>query len=224
VLSTEQTRELCLSVVDKLVALHKVDYSAAGLDDLGKGEGYCERQVKGWSGRYSKAKTWNVPSFKKFMSMLDGNTPKEVQICVNHNDFRFDNVVLNPADPSSVLGILDWEMATLGDPLMDLGSALAYWVQADDDRFLRSTRRQPTHLPGMLSRDEVVSYYSEKMGLKVDNWAFYEVFGLFRLAGIIQQIYYRYYHKQTNNPAFKNFWVVVWYLDRRCQRIIRERG
>jgi aminoglycoside phosphotransferase (APT) family kinase protein len=222
VLSAEQTRDLCLSVVDKLVALHQVDYRAAGLEDLGKGEGYCERQVKGWSGRYSKAKTWNVPSFKKVMSWLAANTPSDVRSCVIHNDFRFDNVVLDPANPSSVLGILDWEMATLGDPLMDLGSALAYWVQADDDRFMRSTRRQPTHLPGMLSRDEVLEYYSEKMGLKIDNWAFYEVFGLFRLAGIIQQIYYRYYHKQTNNPAFKNFWVVVWYLDRRCRRIIRE--
>ncbi len=224
ILSPGQTRDLCLSVVDKLVALHQVDYRAAGLDSLGKGDGYCERQVKGWSGRYTKAKTWNVPSFKKVMAWLDENTPSDVRSCVIHNDFRFDNVVLNPANPSAVLGILDWEMATLGDPLMDLGSALAYWVQADDDRFLRSTRRQPTHLPGMLSRDEVLKYYCEKMGIKVDNWAFYEVFGLFRLAGIIQQIYYRYYHKQTDNPAFKNFWVVVWYLDRRCRRIIRERG
>jgi aminoglycoside phosphotransferase (APT) family kinase protein len=221
-LSPDQTRELCLSVVDKLVALHQVDYEAAGLSSLGKGDGYCERQVRGWTGRYQKSKTWNVPSFKKVMTWLESNTPKDVRTCVIHNDFRFDNVVLNPDDPSEVLGILDWEMATLGDPLMDLGSALAYWVQADDDKILRATRRQPTHLPGMLSRDEVVSYYCEKMGLSADNWAFYEVFGLFRLAVIIQQIYYRYHHKQTSNPAFKNFWLIVWYLDRRCRRIIRE--
>ena len=221
-LSAEQTRELCLSVIDKLVALHQVDYQSAGLASLGKGDGYCERQVRGWSGRYQKSKTWNVPSFKKVMAWLADNTPTDVQTCVIHNDFRFDNVVLNPENPAEVLGILDWEMATLGDPLMDLGSALAYWVQADDDKILRATRRQPTHLPGMLSRKEVVSYYCEKMGLNADNWAFYEVFGLFRLAVIIQQIYYRYHHKQTNNPAFKNFWLIVWYLDRRCRRIIRE--
>ncbi|CAA0079432.1 Uncharacterised protein [Zhongshania aliphaticivorans] len=221
-LSAEQTRDLCLSVVDKLVALHQVDYGLAGLASLGKGEGYCERQVRGWSGRYQKSKTWNVPSFKKVMAWLAENTPGDVRTCVIHNDFRFDNVVLNPEQPSEVLGILDWEMATLGDPLMDLGSALAYWVQADDDKVMRATRRQPTHLPGMLSRDEVVAYYCEKMDLSIDKWPFYEVFGLFRLAVIIQQIYYRYHHKQTDNPAFKNMWLVVWYLDRRCQRIIRR--
>lgn len=221
-LSAEQTRDLCLSVLDKLVALHQVDYESAGLASLGKGEGYCERQVRGWSGRFQKSKTWNVPSFKKVMHWLAANTPADVRSCVIHNDFRFDNVVLNPDNPSEVLGVLDWEMATLGDPLMDLGSALAYWVQADDDKIMRATRRQPTHLPGMLSRKEVVSYYCEKMGLSTENWAFYEVFGLFRLAVIIQQIYYRYYYKQTRNPAFKNFWLIVWYLDRRCQRIIRE--
>jgi len=121
VLSAEQTRDLCLSVVDKLVELHQVDYRAAGLEDLGKGEGYCERQVKGWSGRYSKAKTWNVPSFKKVMSWLAANTPSDVRRCVIHNDFRFDNVVLDPANPSSALGSTDWEMPTRGDPRMALG-------------------------------------------------------------------------------------------------------
>lgn len=223
-LSPEQTRELCLSVIDKLVALHQVDYCEAGLEQLGKGQGYCRRQVEGWCDRYSRAKTWNVPSYKKVMTWLRENTPEDVRTCVIHNDFRLDNVILDPQEPSRVIGILDWEMATLGDPLMDLGSALAYWVQADDDRMLRATRRQPTHLPGMLSRDEVVAYYCEKMGLQVDNWAFYEVFGLFRLAGIIQQIYYRYHHKQTRNPAFKNFWLLANYLYWRCRRIIREQG
>jgi aminoglycoside phosphotransferase (APT) family kinase protein len=223
-LDEAQTRDLCVSIIDKLIALHQVDYHAAGLDSLGKGEGYCHRQVQGWSSRYTKAKTWNVPSFKKVMKWLDANTPEDIKTCVIHNDYRLDNAVLNPEQPSEVLGILDWEMATLGDPLMDLGSALAYWVQADDDKMMRSTRRQPTHIPGMLSRQEVVDYYCDKMGFTTDKWAFYEVFGLFRLAGIIQQIYYRYYHKQTNNPAFKKFWLIVWYLDRRCQRIIREQS
>lgn len=223
-LDPEQTRKLCLSVIDKLVALHQVDYQAAGLEQLGKGAGYCHRQVEGWCDRYRRAKTWNVPSYKKVMTWLRDHTPEDVGTCVIHNDFRLDNVILNPQQPSEVIGILDWEMATLGDPLMDLGSALAYWVQADDDRMMRATRRQPTHLPGMLKRDEVVEYYCNKMGLQVDNWAFYEVFGLFRLAGIVQQIYYRYHHKQTRNPAFKNFWLLVNYLYWRCRRIIRERG
>ncbi len=116
-------------------------------------------------------------------------------------------------------------MATLGDPLMDLGNSLAYWVQADDDRVARSTRRQPTHLPGMLTRRELVDAYFERSGReRPDNWVFYEVYGIFRLAVIVQQIYYRYHHRQTRNPAFKHFWFLVWYLDRRCRRLIRSGG
>jgi aminoglycoside phosphotransferase (APT) family kinase protein len=120
--------------------------------------------------------------------------------------------------------VLDWEMATLGDPLMDLGNSLAYWVHADDSKFLMSTRRQPTHLPGMLRREEVVEYYLDRMKLKPDNWVFYEVYGLFRLAVIVQQIYYRYHHKQTRNPAFKNFWLLANYLDWRCKGMIKRSG
>ncbi|MGM7374646.1 phosphotransferase, partial [Acinetobacter baumannii] len=110
-----------------------------------------------------------------------------------HNYWRFDNVILDPKHPTEVIGVLDWEMATLGDPLMDLGSALAYWVEPTDNMIFRSTRRQPTHLKGMFSRKEVVDYYLQKTGLEPQNWTFYEVFGVFRLAVIAQQIYYRYY-------------------------------
>jgi aminoglycoside phosphotransferase (APT) family kinase protein len=116
-------------------------------------------------------------------------------------------------------------MATLGDPLMDLGNALAYWIHDDDNSLLKATRRQPTHMPGMLRREEVVDYYLSKTGYQVDRqgqWVFYEVYGLFRLAVIVQQIYFRYHHKQTNNPAFKNFWVLVNYLDWRCKGLIKR--
>ncbi len=223
-LDTDKTRELCLNVIDTLIALHKVDVNASGLSSLGKGAGYSARQIKGWSDRYQKARTWNVPKYTGIMSWLEKNTPEDVATCVVHNDFRFDNVVLDPSQPTKVIGVLDWELATLGDPLMDLGNSLAYWVQADDDFFARKTRRQPTHLPGMLTRREVVDYYCEKMALSPKNWAFYEVYGLFRLAGILQQINYRYHHKQTRNPAFKHFWLLVNYFHWRCSRIIRESG
>lgn len=116
-----------------------------------------------------------------------------------------DNVVLDAADPTRVLAILDWEMATLGDPLMDLGNSLAYWVPADDDPIARATRRQPTHLPGMWSRRQVVDHYCARMGLTPANWTFYEVYGVFRLAAIAQQIYYRYHWRETRNPAFRWF-------------------
>ncbi len=221
-LDAAQVRQLCTHVLDKLIELHRVDYRAAGLESLGKGAGYARRQVEGWSERYLKAKTWNVPGFRRVREWLAANIPDDVATCVIHNDWRFDNVVLAPDDPTRVIGVLDWEMATLGDPLMDLGSALAYWVQADDGRLMRSTRRQPTHLPGMLTRREVVAYYLERSGLATPNWVFYEVFGLFRLAAIIQQIYFRYHHGQTRNPAFKRFWLLVNYFDFRCRRLLRE--
>jgi aminoglycoside phosphotransferase (APT) family kinase protein len=223
-LSPEQTRQLCYTLIDTLVDLHQVDPVAAGLADLGRGEGYVERQVSGWTGRYRKAKTWNVPGYERVMVWLEANRPADVRTCVIHNDFRLDNVVLAPDDPLRVVGMLDWELATLGDPLMDLGSALAYWVQADDDWSFRRFRLQPSDGPGMLSRDEIVRYYGEKAGLKAENWAFYEVFGLFRLAVIMQQIYYRYHHKQTRNPRFKNLWLPVNLLERRCRRIIAKAG
>jgi aminoglycoside phosphotransferase (APT) family kinase protein len=217
-------KKLCLNVIDKLIELHDVDIDAAGLSALGKGAGYARRQIEGWTERFNKANTWNVPRFKKVSDWLLANTPSDSAACLIHNDFRFDNVVLDPIESTRVVGVLDWEMATIGDPLMDLGNTLAYWIQADDDWFARSTRRQPTHLPGMLSRAEVIAYYCERRGLKPTNMAFYEVYGVYRLAGIVQQIYYRYHHKQTTNPAFKRFGVLATYLGWRCGRIIKRAG
>jgi aminoglycoside phosphotransferase (APT) family kinase protein len=217
-----RVHELCLNVLDQLIALHQADYKAAGLESLGKGKGYCKRQVDGWDARYEKSLTWNVPRFHKVRAWLKANTPDDSRICIIHNDWRFDNVVLSPQDPTKVIGVLDWELATLGDPLMDLGTMLAYWVQADDNFILRAARRQPTHLPGMLRRQEVVNYYLERTGLEADNWTFYEVFGLFRLAVIAQQIYYRYHHRQTDNPAFRHFWLMVHALNWRCRQLIRQ--
>lgn len=219
-LDRAQTRTLCTNVIDKLVELHRADASA--LASLSKGPGYPRRQVEGWADRYTKARTWNVPTFARVIDWLKAHTPDDLASCVIHNDWRFDNVILDPGEPTRVIGVLDWELATIGDPLMDLGSALAYWVHDDDPLLMRMSRRQPTHLPGMLRREEVVAYYLDKTGLKPASWAFYEVFGLFRLAGIIQQIYYRYHHGQTTNPAFKRFWIFNNYFDWRCQRIIRK--
>lgn len=217
-------------MLDALIDLHQVDYHGTELESLSKNTGktdpnqpgYCQRQVEGWDRRYEKARTLNVPSFKLVRRWLKNNLPADSKTCVIHNDWRFDNVILDPKNPTHVIGVLDWEMATLGDPLMDLGSALAYWVQANDNVILRTMRRQPTHLPGMLSRKEVVQYYLDKTGMQTSNWTFYEVFGMFRLAVIAQQIYYRYYHKQTRNPAFKNFWLIVHALHVRCLKLMAQ--
>lgn len=222
-LDKEQTRQLCLNVIDKLIELHSIDISTTGLNTFGKGKGYCERQINGWSERYKKAKTWNVPKFEKVMNWLKANITTEERSCLIHNDFRFDNVILDAENPMKIIGVLDWEMATIGDPMMDLGNTLAYWVQADDDIMAKSTRRQPTNIPGMLTRKEVINYYCDKMGFEPKNFTFYEVYGLFRLAVIAQQIYYRYYHKQTNNKAFKNWWILVHYLNWRCNKLINTK-
>jgi len=219
-----RTHALCESVVDRLVELHRVDVVATGLESLGKGPGYPRRQIEGWSQRYEKARTWNVPSFRRVRAWLAERVPEDAGRCVIHNDYRFDNVVLDASDPTRVVGVLDWEMATVGDPLMDLGAALAYWVESDDDWIARRMRRQPTHAPGMLRRAEVVERYLDAMGLRAADWPFYEVYGLFRVAVIAQQIYYRYHHGQTRNPAFRSFWVLVRYFHWRCSRVMAQRG
>jgi aminoglycoside phosphotransferase (APT) family kinase protein len=214
-------RRLSQSAIDRLVELHQVDPRAAGLDDLNRGQGYVRRQVDGWSERFRAARTRNVPSFERVMRWLSDRQPADVGSCVIHNDFRLDNLVLDPGGPARIVGVLDWEMATIGDPLMDLSGALAYWVQSDDDRVMQALRRQPTHLPGMLTRAQVVEHYRAATGREIAHWSFYEVFGLFRLAVIIQQIYRRYQRRETRNPAFRHYWLAVRYLDRRCRRIAR---
>ena len=153
---------------------------------------------------------------------LGAHQPADVGRCLIHNDWRFDNLVLDPADRLQVRGVLDWEMATVGDPLMDLGGMLAYWVEADDDEFFLMFRRQPTTEPGMWTRQQIVEHYCERMGFDVtpEQWRFYEVFGLFRLAVIAQQIWYRYYHRQTTNEAYAVFGPAVGYLEQRCRSII----
>lgn len=221
-LSTENTRKLCTQALDSLIELHKVDYQRAGLSHLAKGTGYAKRQITGWTERYRNAKTWNVPSGRYIADWLADNLPDTENICLTHNDFRFDNLVLDEQQPTTILGVLDWELATLGDPLMDLGNSLAYWVQADDDKINRVLRRQPTHLDGMFTRQQAVEYYLDHTDEKPDNLVFYQVYGLFRLAGIAQQIYYRYHHKQTSNPAFKHIWFFVHYLLWRCKKAIKK--
>lgn len=219
-LSETDIRALAFRTFDRLIELHQVDAEAAGLADLGKGAGYVERQVRGWSDRFRKARTPDVSENADVMAWLADNQPGDVRICVIHNDFRFDNVVLDKQDTLDVVGVLDWEMATLGDPLMDLAGSLAYWTQADDDEMAQLMRKQPSHLPGMPTRRELVDYYCERTGLSAANWTFYEVFGLFRLAVIMQQIYFRYHEGQTHNPAFAQLNRFAGYLFDRCRAAI----
>lgn len=219
-LSEEQTRKLCVDAVDRLIELHQVDVDAAGLTDLGKGAGYVRRQVDGWCDRYQRARTDNVPECAEIMRWLQENQPDDVATCLIHNDYRFDNLVLDGPRTLDVIGILDWELATLGDPLMELGATMSYWVQADDEEFLQLVRRQPTHLPGMMTRAEVVDYYAERTGRTIENWTFYLTYGMFRVAVIMQQLYRRYVDGGTHNPMYADMWRFAEYMESYCHRVI----
>lgn len=204
-LAESQAQTLCRRLVDVHLELHQIDIQASGLGDLGRPEGYVRRQVEGWSARYRAARTDDVPDNEAIMDWLISRLPPETgQAAVIHNDFKFDNVILRPSD-LAIIGVLDWEMATLGDPLMDLGCSLAYWVQADDPEPVQKLRMMPTHLPGMMTRQQILDHYVEAGGQAPDDFSFYSAFGLFRLAVIVQQIYFRYTRGQTRDPRFAGF-------------------
>ena len=175
--------------------------------------------MEGWSKRYRNALTVDVPDGESVMRWLAENQPEDVATCVIHGDWRIDNSVFDLGQQRMV-GVLDWELATVGDPLMDLGSALAYWVDRDDEPGFAALRRQPSHLPGMPTRTEFVAKYLALSGLKCDEFTFYSVFGLFRLSVIIQQIWARYRIGQTTNPAFAGFGIGVNTLMGRAEGLI----
>ena len=192
-LPPELMQALSATLVENLVAIHAVDYEAAGLGDLGRPEGYVRRQIEGWTRRYRK-------------------------------DYTYDHLVLNPARPTEIVAVLDWEMATIGDPLMDLGTSLGYWVEAGDPPLLQALAFGPTALPGNYNRRELFERYSELSGREGGNPVFYFVYGLFKIIGIVQQIYYRYRQGFTQDPRFAMLDQVVVLLAQQAGRAIeRER-
>lgn len=212
--------------VDRWADLHSVDVAAAGLTDWGKGPGYVDRQIVGWSDRYRRARTDDVPDAEDVMAWLERNRPADVAACVIHGDWRLDNMIMDTDSLASgstpeIIGVLDWEMATIGDPLMDVGAALAYWIDREDadlDPAFASLKRQPSDLPGMPTRAQIMEHYTRRMDFTDVNWNFYEVYGLFRLAVILQQIWARYRAGQTTNPAFAEFGAAVRVLVDRAAR------
>ncbi|MGQ0428570.1 MAG: phosphotransferase family protein [Gammaproteobacteria bacterium] len=191
------------ALVDVLVKLHALDWCALGLTEFGRPEGYVVRQVEGWTGRYARARTADAADAATVTAWLAASQPAEAgRAALIHNDFKLDNVVFDASEPERLIGVLDWEMATIGDPLMDLGCSLAYWVEPGDPPALSAARMLPTHLTGSLTRREVLERYAAQSGIAVPEFRFYRVFGLFRLAVIVQQIYYRYFHGQTSDARF----------------------
>ena len=221
--SEEQVRQLCINFIDQLADIHSINVKKAKLDFIGKPEGYVKRQVEGWSKRYRKAKTKDAPDFEIIMAWLKDKMPEDTDHpTIVHNDYKLDNVVLNPDHPEEIIGVLDWEMTTYGDPLMDLGNSLAYWVEKNDSDDLKMIRTMPTNMPGALTRQEILNYYAKKTGTNTSRFDFYYCFGLFRLAAIAQQIYYRYFHKITNNKRFAMLIFAVIVLEKTALKIIES--
>jgi aminoglycoside phosphotransferase (APT) family kinase protein len=202
-------RSLSENLVDNLVEIHGVDHEAAGLGELGHPAGYVRRQIEGWTRRYAHARTDDVPDIERVAAWLAAHMPAEAGASLIHNDYKYDNLVLDPDDLSRIVGVLDWEMATIGDPLMDLGTTLGYWVDANDPPEIRSLPFGLTALPGNLNRRELAQRYAERSGRDLSNVLFYYVYALFKIAVIVQQIYARYKAGFTSDRRFAGMIYVV---------------
>ena len=198
----DTAHKLCESFIDNLARLHSIDFAAIGLADLGKPQGYLERQVRGWTERYHGSQTHDLPEVDRISSWMEQNLPSSSYATLIHNDYKFDNVVLDSADLTKIIGVLDWEMCTLGDPLSDLGTALAYWVEGSDSDDLQKLRWGPTTCSGSMTRNELVERYSQTTGRDVSSILFHVVFARFKVAVIVQQIYYRYEVGLTKDQRF----------------------
>ncbi|RMH19295.1 MAG: phosphotransferase family protein [Acidobacteria bacterium] len=200
-------RSLSQNLIDTLVELHALDVEAIGLAELGRPKGYVARQVEGWIGRYERARTDDAPELSDVARWLHASQPPSSPGALIHNDYKYDNVVLDAADLRRIIAVLDWEMATVGDPLMDLGTTLAYWTEAGDPPVMRMFGL--TALPGNLDRRQLVERYAASSGREVEPVLFYYVYGLFKCAGIVQQIYARYRQGATRDPRFASLVEVV---------------
>ncbi|MDQ3340498.1 MAG: phosphotransferase family protein [Myxococcota bacterium] len=214
-----QIRRVCELLVDALVDLHAVDYAAAGLGELGKPAGYIERQVTGWTERYTKSQTDDIPAVTEVAAWLATHMPADGAPSLIHNDFKFDNVVFDTS-LDSITGVLDWEMTTIGDPLMDLGSSLSYWAQASDPPAYHALPFGPTARPGMMTRQEVANRYFERRGRPVTSLVFYYAFGLLKTAVIAQQIYYRFAKGLTQDARFAQMIIGVRLLSEQARMSI----
>ena len=196
---------VCGSFMTNLADLHRLDFEAAGLEDLGRAEGYNRRQVEGWTKRYFNAKTDSWDALESSIKWLNDNIPAESGASLIHNDYKFDNVMLDPSDLTKITAVLDWEMVTVGDPLMDLGTTLGYWMSADAGDELLNMPFNPRVLMENISRQQLVDMYAESLGPAVPNMLFYYVFGTFKIAVIAQQIYARYVKGFTKDERFASF-------------------
>ena len=217
-LCSSQATKISQELIDVHIKLHEIDIEKTGLVELGYPQGYIERQILGWNKRYKNARLKDSLQANELMQWLQDHMPNDGVSSVIHNDYKLDNVVLSETEPTKIIAVLDWEMTTIGSPLMDLGCSLAYWIEKDDSPAMQAIRMMPTSIDGMMTRKEIVAYYCDKRNISIDNFDYYYIFGLFRLAVIVQQIYYRYAQGKTSNPAFKNFGKLAAVLIQQAQK------
>jgi aminoglycoside phosphotransferase (APT) family kinase protein len=219
-LPPERLQRLSTALVDDLATLHAVDVTHGALASVGRPEGYVARQVAGWVERWSNARTDDAPDLDEVTAWIERHRPGESGAALVHNDYKYDNLVLDPADPTRIVAVLDWEMATVGDPLMDLGTTLGYWIDPDDPDEFRALPFGPTALPGNLSRRELVERYARVSGHAPGDMLFQYVFALFKIAVIAQQIYKRFREGHTKDPRFATLVVGVGILGAQAGRAL----
>ncbi len=208
----ELNRKIGEMATDVLADLHKVDPAAVGLDHMGRPDGYVDRQLEGWTMRWHDAKDQDEPDVDFLSRWLADNKPVSRHVSLLHNDYKLDNMLLDPADPTRPTALLDWDMCTRGDPLTDLGQFLCYWAQPDDDPKARGRIAMPTWMEGFPTRAEVAERYAARTGFDCSEWEWYHVFGIFKLVVVLQQIYIRYVRGQTSDPRFQELGPLVRYL------------
>lgn len=216
-------RAVAEAAVETLAALHRVDAAAAGLAELGRPEGFLARQVQGWTERFARARTDDVPDAAPLFARLRESVPADGEATVIHNDFKLNNLLYHPPDLSTVTAVLDWEMATVGDPLLDFAVFLGYWVDADDPPELRALIPSITTHPAAPRRDELRGMYARASGRDLAGLDWYLTFAHVKLAVILQQIYARWVRGQTRDPRFAGFGRAVRLLLAHAERLARAR-
>lgn len=193
------------SFIDCLAELHSIDVRRHGLESMGRPEGFLERQIRGWSKRWDGARTEPLAEMDRLSEWLTQQLPRSQPPTIVHNDYKLDNLMLDPSDPGRITAVLDWEMTTVGDPLVDLGIVLCYWSDTEDPLMRQEAIWPVTAAPGWYSRRQLMERYASASGRDLSLLPYYEVFGLFKLAVVLQQIYYRYHVGQTRDQRFANF-------------------
>lgn len=217
----DAAHHLGMALVSGLARLHQVDYESLGLGDLGRPAGFVERQVEGWYGRWLKARIEDLPAMDAVHQWLESGLPIDAGAALVHNDFKLDNCMFAADDPGHLVAVFDWDMATLGDPLSDLGTLLTYWIDDDDPPGARAFSPMPHDLSGFPSRQELVERYAEVSGRDVSNVRFYHVLGLFRLAVILAQIHIRWVRGQTEDHRFAQLGELVELVAERAADLTR---